>query len=481
MNLEGREPNGRVVGTHKRAVEAWLAERLLELVNVDTGSAAVADVYFTDDHYDRVDGDPLGDLIVEWNRTEPLSTVWSPATGVVTAPYGEWRTGDHDRGGLLLVRGPGVLPGRRGGSISVMDVGPTLAASVGVAMPDADGVPRADLLPSSATRVPASTALPRPMLSDIPGRIEGRRQYRAALDVPLDRWNEKYALGLASALHAVHLEGADNRRELTRLDDEVGDLARLAKIAEVQAWLRHVDVPDTQLISVVMPTHDRADLVGRAIDSVLGQSYPNWELLVVDDASTDETWPLLEKYAANDPRIRVFRFETNQRSSIARNHALDNATGQLITYLDDDNRFDPDWLRAVAWAFDEYAETEVAYGARVVDDDVRHRGYDGRSLPFVQFLRWDRDAMMQSNQVDQNVIAHRASTVRFDEDIDHFTDWDLMLQLTRECEPLELPALAVHYYSDTADRASDRFRAIDADESLAAHVRRREWQRRGTT
>ena len=72
---------------------------------------------------------------------------------------------------------------------------------------------------------------------------------------------------------------------------------------------------------------------------------------------------------------------------------------------------------------------------------------------------WDRDAMMRSNLVDLNVIAHRPSAVRFDESIDHFSDWDLMLQLTDNCDPLELPAIAVHYYSDRLDRVTVKARA----------------------
>ena len=175
---------------------------------------------------------------------------------------------------------------------------------------------------------------------------------------------------------------------------------------------------------------------------------------------------------------RVPRFETQSGSSRARNYALDIAKGDVIAYLDDDNRFDPDWLRAVAWAFTEYPETQVAYGARVVDDDIRHKGLPGRSMPIVQFLAWDADAMMESNRVDQNVIAHRPSPARLDEVADQFTDWDLMLQLTDDCEPLELPAVAVHYYSDAPDRVTDLARARADRTRHRGSVRQRARERR---
>jgi predicted AlkP superfamily phosphohydrolase/phosphomutase len=484
LNLDGREPSGRIRAGAKRATAEWLADRLLELVNVDTGRAAVAHVHFTDDHYERSDGDPLGDLIIEWNRDAPIDTVWSPATAVVTAPYKQWRTGDHDRSGLLLAAGGGVAPGRRAGTISVMDVAPTLAASLGVTPPAVDGIVRTDLLPARAA-VPSSVARPSstlvgPLLSDAALRPTGARPYsRRAFDVSADLWVRRYAVGLSRSLHAEHTSVIDLRDEVGGLGARLTDVERLASIAEVGAWLRHVDVPESLLVSVVMPTRNRADLLERAIGSVLRQSYANWELLVVDDASTDDTWVRLQKHVENDPRIRRFRFGEQGNSSRARNHALEHVQGDVVVYLDDDNRFDPDWLRSVAWAFSEYPDTQVAYGARVVDDDIRHQGLPGRSMPFVQFLAWDRDAMMESNRVDQNVIAHRPSTVRFDEAIDQFSDWDLMLQLTEQCDPLELPAVAVHYYSDRPDRVTNVSRRTGVETGLAAYVRERARARRG--
>jgi predicted AlkP superfamily phosphohydrolase/phosphomutase len=482
LNLDGREPNGRVAATRKREAVEWLGERLLELINVDTGRPAVEAIHFTDDHYERTAGDPMGDLIVEWNRDEPLDTVWSPATGVVTAPYGQWRTGDHDRAGLLLVAGPGIEPGRRPGQIPVVDVAPTLAASLGIEPPDVDGIAHLDLIPRGV-RVPTERRkheLAGPLLSDEPLHPSGPRPYsRRAFDVRSDAWIQRYAIGLSRSLHNVHTSVVDVRDSVVGLGGRVGDVERLALIAQVTAWLRHLDVPESLLISVVMPTRNRLDLVERAIESVRRQSYANWELLVVDDASGDDTWVRLQKFGENDPRIRPFHFDTQSGSSRARNHGLDHAKGDVIVYLDDDNRLDPDWVRAVAWAFGEYPETKVAYGARVVDDDVRHQGRAGRSMPIVQFLKWDRDAMLQSNRVDQNVIAHRPSPARLDEITDQFTDWDLMLQLTGDCEPLELPAIAVHYYSDAQDRVTAAARRTGVEADLVERVRQRERDRRG--
>jgi glycosyltransferase involved in cell wall biosynthesis len=91
------------------------------------------------------------------------------------------------------------------------------------------------------------------------------------------------------------------------------------------------------LVSVYLPTRNRASVLLRAIASVLDQDYPRFELLVVDDASTDETPRLLERMAASDPRVRCFRNPVPRGASAARNVAIREARGEFLTGLDDDD------------------------------------------------------------------------------------------------------------------------------------------------
>jgi predicted AlkP superfamily phosphohydrolase/phosphomutase len=476
LNLEGREPNGRIRARAQYDVAKWLAARLLELVNVETGEPAIDNIYLTDDHYERVDGDPFGDLIIEWNRRAPIDVVWSPATGVVSSPYTGFRTGDHHRKGLLIVAGSGIRAGRRAQPMPVVDIGPTLAASLGVDVPSFDGVAHADLLRDSA----ASERSVAPALGDIvPVQPNGSRRWSPSkFDVPARAWIEDYAVGLSQSLHVDHVDLHALRDETLILRERVGALDQLAQVAQVSTWLRTIDVPESLLISIVMPTRNRADRLMRAIESIQRQSYPHWELLVVDDGSADATPEFVAKLANADARIRPFRLEGKNLASGARNHALDHAKGDIITYLDDDNRFDADWLRSLVWAFNEYPETVVCYGARAIDDDLRHRGLDARSLPFIQFNPWGRDAMLRSNQVDMNVIAHRPTPLRFDPSTNHFADWDLLLQLTDDVDPLPLPVVATYYYSDVADRLSADFRDAEFVEDAMEYIRQRTITRR---
>lgn len=106
-------------------------------------------------------------------------------------------------------------------------------------------------------------------------------------------------------------------------------------------------------ISVYMPTYNRVNMAIHAIESVLAQDYPNIELLVVDDASTDDTWQVLTNKYINDERIRFFRQSKGQGACAARNRAIEQATGDFVTGLDDDDEFLPNRLSSLYQAYDD--------------------------------------------------------------------------------------------------------------------------------
>ena len=218
-------------------------------------------------------------------------------------------------------------------------------------------------------------------------------------------------------------------------------------------WIAGASLRSSPLISVVLPTRDRAELLPRAVATVLAQRYTNWELLIVDDASTDATAEVLAGF--DDPRIRTF---TGQGRGVcaARNVAIGAVGGTLVAYLDDDNRMHPDWLGSVAWAFEQHPETEVLYGAFVIDDLRRAQRRGAGDLPRLVLTRYERSALEQHNITDIGAIAHRAGLpeAHFDEELREMGDWDLFLRLTRDTVPLTLPAVACYYESDATDRLS---------------------------
>jgi len=90
----------------------------------------------------------------------------------------------------------------------------------------------------------------------------------------------------------------------------------------------------TPRVSVIIPTYNRERLVGRAIESVLGQTYDDFEVIVVDDASSDGTEAILRVY--DDPRLRYLRHETNRGGGAARNTGIAVTGGRCTAVLDDD-------------------------------------------------------------------------------------------------------------------------------------------------
>src|SRR5207244_1886784 len=152
------------------------------------------------------------------------------------------------------------------------------------------------------------------------------------------------------------------------LEELVGEHRRHLQVRTVMDWVEHATVRTTPLVSVVLPTRDRYALLPRAIASVNCQTYPHWELLIVDDGSVDDTPALLG--GITDERLRTFHAE-GAGACAARNLALAHARGELIAYLDDDNIMHPAWLKAVVWAFEQRPEARVLYGAFVVDDTAR--------------------------------------------------------------------------------------------------------------
>lgn len=98
--------------------------------------------------------------------------------------------------------------------------------------------------------------------------------------------------------------------------------------------------------SIVVPAYNTAGAIGRCIDSIIAQSYGDWELIVVDDGSTDATAAIIDTYAATDGRIRALHI-ANGGVSAARNVGIEHARGEYIMFVDSDDWIEPDYLRQV--------------------------------------------------------------------------------------------------------------------------------------
>lgn len=98
------------------------------------------------------------------------------------------------------------------------------------------------------------------------------------------------------------------------------------------------------LVSIVMPVYNCEKCIGEAIESLLAQSYTDWELNAVDDCSTDHSAEIIKSYAEKDARIRYFRLDKNSGAAAARTRSIQEANGKYLAFLDADDYFLPNKL-----------------------------------------------------------------------------------------------------------------------------------------
>ena len=193
-------------------------------------------------------------------------------------------------------------------------------------------------------------------------------------------------------------------------------------------------------VSVVLPTRNRAEYVDRAIASALAQTVDDLEVIVVDDASTDDTPAILRRLAGSDPRLRVLRHEEPRGAPAARNAGVDAAAGAIVAFLDDDCVWHPDKLAK------QLAAMEPGRGVAYCDHAIRHgdewiiEGEPGAARDGV-------GALLRRNYIGTYSMAARRDVLEavggFDETLPRLQDWDLVLRLGRETGFAYVPELLV--------------------------------------
>lgn len=149
-------------------------------------------------------------------------------------------------------------------------------------------------------------------------------------------------------------------------------------------------------VSVITPTYNCEKYVHDAIASVQGQSYSNWEMIIVDDCSTDATCDIVARLAQSDPRIRLLRQPTNAGAGPARTLALENASGRFIAYLDADDIWYPDKLERQLefMLINNYGFSCSSY--EVIDDKGSRLNKSIRMLPKVQYIDFLTNNLLQT-------------------------------------------------------------------------------------
>jgi tetratricopeptide (TPR) repeat protein len=181
-------------------------------------------------------------------------------------------------------------------------------------------------------------------------------------------------------------------------------------------------------VSVIMPVFNGGQVLERAIHSVLNQKYRQWELLAVDDGSKDDSHQRLTRWATKDTRIRTFRSSENRGPSAARNQALCQARGDIITYLDCFDEYSNDYLEHVqAWP----TEADVCLFCYEMTSD--EPGAKTRRRHWDPALVWQR--LPDANIACPLSIAHLRRLLDrcgpFEEKLRCEEDWDLLKRFAR--------------------------------------------------
>lgn len=104
------------------------------------------------------------------------------------------------------------------------------------------------------------------------------------------------------------------------------------------------DVDTNSLVSIIMPIYNSESFIINSVESVLDQTYKNWELILIDDCSIDSSYLLVQEFALKDPRIKLYRLDHNHGAALARNYATEKAQGKYIAFLDSDDLWLPSKL-----------------------------------------------------------------------------------------------------------------------------------------
>jgi glycosyltransferase involved in cell wall biosynthesis len=213
------------------------------------------------------------------------------------------------------------------------------------------------------------------------------------------------------------------------------------------------------LITVIIPTYNRAGLLGRAIRSVLKQSFERFELIVADDSSTDATEAVVSRFS--DPRIVFIRRSTNGGNAAARNTGILAARGEYICFLDSDDEFLPGYFEAVTTVLEDSPEgVGFAWVGRYLvtpgsdgDEWITERPPPGKDVEdeYLSFLYRFRGGTSRGLVVKRRCFEEIGL---FDERLRAAVDTDLVLRLVQRYSYIEIETPYVCFHQHAGERVS---------------------------
>ena len=217
--------------------------------------------------------------------------------------------------------------------------------------------------------------------------------------------------------------------------------------------ISNVTPENSPLVSIIMPTYNRAKVILNAIRSVLNQTYENFELIIVDDGSKDNTLNILE--SLHNDKLKIVKSVLNKGASYARNLGLNHSNGKYIFYLDSDNDWHPNYLKAMVGAFLELPDADAIYSGQYL-----FKEFDDTAPFAMRFGSFNKSMLKNCNYIDINCFAHKKEVYNkiggFDENLKRYVDWDYIMQIDSDFNIYSVPIILSNYYHFSADnRISD--------------------------
>ena len=206
------------------------------------------------------------------------------------------------------------------------------------------------------------------------------------------------------------------------------------------------------MFSIIMPVWNRARIVERAINSVLSQTFKDYELIIIDDGSEDDLERIVHHYLSKN--VKYFKI-VHQGVSAARNYGIKHSTGEFIAYLDSDNTWHPEFL----------SEMSVALNNRVIRRDAaycmcnlyRKDPSTGIHLYGTRGKEFVFNDLKGYNYIDLNTFVHSKKCIEdvglFDTQLKRLVDWDFILRITSKYTPRFIKKTLVDYYCGIDENA----------------------------
>lgn len=221
-------------------------------------------------------------------------------------------------------------------------------------------------------------------------------------------------------------------------------------------------------VSVIVPCYNQANFLPESLKSIQNQNYPDWEAVVVDDGSTDNTAETAREFQAHDHRIR-YLYQMNKGLAGARNTGIRSAQADIIALLDSDDLWEPGFLEIMLSKLKAHPQAAAVYcGIQFIDETGRQVGQPNVtiSLPadFHKKLVNEGNWLAAHSVVFRKALASEVGL--FDESLQALEDWDLWIRMSARHPFIGVPQALVKYRRHSTNMSSDPRRMITAEHQM---------------